>query len=600
MAVAFDAASSGHAGTAGAPSTTASWSHTGASGAALVVDACISKLDTDVSAYTVTVTYGGVSMTSSVRQAPGSNTSFVEKFVLLNACDGTAKTVLITVSTAAEIAGGSKSYTGAGSFGTGVGSAPGIATNSGTLNVTSSTNDMVDFCAAHGDLITNPGIGGTGTQRWLENWQQDTAGGCGVGGSYPGAATVATSALSGVSDHWTLVAVNVVASGGATAAPDSPAMPVPLPMFAPTPSVALAPVSPLAWWQGVDQPAGSTGTTFPQALSGTTTPTGVMVKLVAATRTGTLTPAGALAKADAKPLAGTITSTGALLKQASKAFAGTITPTGAVTFLRVALRTFTATITPAGTVVKLVSKPLAGTATSAGTLAKQTGKPLAGTLTPTGTLVKKALKTLAGTVTPTGTVTFLKVLLRTFTGTVTSSGALVKQASKNVAGTVTPSGTVARAALKLLTGIVTSSGTITKAVSKKVTGTITPAGAVTFLRVLLRAFAGTITSSGALTRLTGKGVAGTVTPTGGVTKRSITKTIAGVLAPAGSLRKTIARALVGLIAPSGSLIQGSQGPPDYTLPPHATSGIPGLISGSDRSILTGRDTGGDIITGGTR
>jgi hypothetical protein len=224
MAVAFDVASSGHAGTSGAPSTTASWSHTGASGAALVVDACISKLDTDVSAYTVTVTYGGVSMTSSVRQAPGSNTSFVEKFVLLNACDGTAKTVLITVPTAAEIAGGSKSYTGAGSFGTGVGLAPGIAANSGTLNVTSSTNDMVDFCAAHGDLITNPGIGGTGTQRWLENWQQDTAGGCGVGGSYPGATTVATSALSGVSDHWTLVAVNVQAAAGTTT-PDNVIVP---------------------------------------------------------------------------------------------------------------------------------------------------------------------------------------------------------------------------------------------------------------------------------------------------------------------------------------------------------------------------------------
>lgn len=209
MAVAYDAATSAHNGTAGAPQTTCTWSHTGASGAALVVAAVVGRSGTDTSGYTVTVTYNSVLMSSAVRQAPGSNTSFIEKFTLLAACDGAAHNVVITVSTAAEIVGGAKSYTGVGSFGTGVGSAPGIATNSGTLNVSSASDGMVDFTAAHGDSIS--GVGGTGTQRWLDNWQTDTSGSCGVGGSYPGAGTVACSATSGVSDHWTLVAVPLIA-----------------------------------------------------------------------------------------------------------------------------------------------------------------------------------------------------------------------------------------------------------------------------------------------------------------------------------------------------------------------------------------------------
>lgn len=508
MAVAFDVAASTAVGTSGAPVTTATLSFTGAAGAALVAYVGIGKGGTDVSTFTITAKYNGVSMSSLVRQAPGSNTSIVEKFGLLACCDGAAHNIDITVSTSVEIVVGAKSYTGAGSFGTAVGSAPGIATNSGTLNVSSAVGDMVDFSAAHGDVTT--GIGGTGTQRWINNWQTDTSGGCGVGGSYPGAATVACSATSALSDHWTLVAVPVQASGGAavTAWPD----------LTPPPSIDFM-GSPTFWMPDPWESPAAGGTLFTVDVGGSITPAGALTKDVSVRKAGSITGTGALSKLVSKPLAGSSTPTGALLKLVGKPLAGSATPSGVL--------------------AKVTAKTLTGSSTASGALAKLVAKTFTGSSTATGGLTKLVGKLLSGSITPTGSLTVLKVILRTFTGSITPAGTLLKQVGKQLGGSVTPTGSLLRSTSKGLAGTLTPSGVLLKSTAKGLAGSITSSGTVK--RLVAKAVGGSVAPSGTLAKLVGKSLVGSVTP-------------------AGSLLKFIGKRFTAAITAVGNLVLSNLGP----------------------------------------
>jgi hypothetical protein len=216
---AFDAVASGHAGTSGVPVTTLNVSITGAVGASLVASVHVGKGGTDMSGCTITVTYNGVSMTSQVRRAAsGSNTAISEVFGLLACGDGAAHNIAITTSISGAIVCGGVFATSVGAFNNATSSQPGLVANSGNLPVTStSSNDLVYTCGAHGDAIsgTSPG-----TQRWNDNYQTDTAGGCSVGATLPGTAgTVNIGFTSSFTDHWVLLGVNLQDSGGGAGAP---------------------------------------------------------------------------------------------------------------------------------------------------------------------------------------------------------------------------------------------------------------------------------------------------------------------------------------------------------------------------------------------
>lgn len=242
---AYDAQASNKTGTDdnGAGQASATLSFTGAAGAALVVQVSISRAAVDLTSTVVTVTYNGVSMTSLKRQVPGSTSAASEIFGLLNACDGSAHNVAVTIASGnqpALIFTGAISATSVGSFSGAVGSAPGILTNSGNLAVTSGgTSDLVIGGGAHGDTISGAG---TGTQRWNQVGDAFSAGGNAAGSTVPGAAgTVNVAFTSSVSDHWVLLGVNL--QNGAAVAPANIA---PVPLFGPGSS------GPTGWqWQQI-------------------------------------------------------------------------------------------------------------------------------------------------------------------------------------------------------------------------------------------------------------------------------------------------------------------------------------------------------------
>lgn len=201
--------------------SSATLSFTGASGASLVAFIGTTAESVDVSACTVSVTYNGSTATALVTQAPGSNTAKAFLVGWLNICDGAAHNIAVTVSGANlphQIAIGAISATSVGSFSGATSSVPGIVTNSGNLAVTSGgTSDLVVGAGMHGDLISGTS---NGTQRWIQNPSSLSAGGDSVGSTVPGAAGTVNAGgyTSTASDHWTLLAVNLVdgAAGVAT------------------------------------------------------------------------------------------------------------------------------------------------------------------------------------------------------------------------------------------------------------------------------------------------------------------------------------------------------------------------------------------------
>jgi hypothetical protein len=120
---------------------------------------------------------------------------------------------------------------------------------------------------------------------------------------------------------------------------------------------------------------------------------------------GSLTPAGAVVRQTKKVLAGGLTPSGGLVRQAKKILAGTLTASGTLSAIRLYLRSLAGTLTSSGALVRKPTKALTGTLTSSGALVRQAKKLLAGTLTSAGVLVRQAKKILAGTLTSSGAIT---------------------------------------------------------------------------------------------------------------------------------------------------------------------------------------------------
>jgi hypothetical protein len=138
------------------------------------------------------------------------------------------------------------------------------------------------------------------------------------------------------------------------------------------------------------------GTSTPMTLTGESTPSGTLARVLnlARTYTGGSTPSGTLAR----------------VMNFTRTLAGGTTPTGTLAKVFNAARTFTGGSTPSGTLTRVLN--LARTFT--------------GESTPSGALayLKAIVRTFTGTSTPTGTLARALTLVRTFTGGSTPTGAL--------------------------------------------------------------------------------------------------------------------------------------------------------------------------------
>jgi hypothetical protein len=276
---------------------------------------------------------------------------------------------------------------------------------------------------------------------------------------------------------------------------------------------------------------------------------------------GTLTSAGAIVKQTATDRAGTLTSSGAVAtsRTAFQAIAGTLTSSGTATTLRTAFQAIAGTLTSTGAVIKNTATSLAGTLTSAGTLVKNTAVSVAGTLTTSGTVttLRTAFQAIAGTLTTAGAV--VKNTAVSVAGTLTSAGTVVKNTATSLAGTLSSSGIVAGVKsgagifYQAVAGTLTTSGAVVKATSTSVAGTLTTAGAV--VKQTAKSYAGTLTSAGAIVKQAGKPLAGTLT-TAGAIARVISKPLAGALTPTGTVSKFITlvkTSLAGTLTTAGAI-----------------------------------------------
>lgn len=91
---------------------------------------------------------------------------------------------------------------------------------------------------------------------------------------------------------------------------------------------------PISWGGRIGRRFRAGATTYNQAIGGTLTSSGALVKQTTKSLAGTLTSTGALVRRTTKILAGTLSSAGALVKQTRKVLGGTLTSSGALTISR--------------------------------------------------------------------------------------------------------------------------------------------------------------------------------------------------------------------------------------------------------------------------
>jgi hypothetical protein len=214
------------------------------------------------------------------------------------------------------------------------------------------------------------------------------------------------------------------------------------------------------------------GTQFDQAVSGSITAAGSLVKQAQRKLTGAITGTGALLKSTARALAGSITGAGAVVKQTARKLVGSITGSGAL----------------AASVVFV--KSIGGSITAAGSLV--------------GDLIEGAqtfFKTVTGSITAAGALTRQVAFSTLVQGTITAAGVVRKLTARTLAGSTTAAGVLRRQTQRLLTGTITLAGVIQRLTARKLVGSITAAGVALRAATLLKATSGVITAAGAVARL---------------------------------------------------------------------------------------------------
>ncbi|MGZ6865283.1 MAG: beta strand repeat-containing protein [Blastococcus sp.] len=349
--VTVDTVAPGATGQYATNTTSTSWPHTCASGAALVVGVAI---NTD--APTTAVTYAGTSLTSLGKVHSNNSTSgYCELFYLSNPAAGTNTVAVTTSATVGSICAGSISLLNVGSVGTAV-----TGYNSGTgvsVNVTGTgSSHMIVDVACFGSTAA---ITSGETLRWWRSGNVDTA--AGNGGQSTTASTsgpVTMSYSSATSDWWGIVAVEMRAAAGGTAA-------------SATGAITLS----------------ATGTARAAATgSGTLTLTGSATGQAPATASGALTLSGTGTASAAATASGSLTLGGS----------GTVTQPGS---------SASGSLTLSGTATASAAATASGSLTLGGTATAGAAATASGTLALAGAAQLSALANATGTLTLTGLAT---------------------------------------------------------------------------------------------------------------------------------------------------------------------------------------------------
>lgn len=170
--------------------------------------------------------------------------------------------------------------------------------------------------------------------------------------------------------------------------------------------------------------AGGSGSSYNQSVSGTTAPTGTLVRATSRTVAGATVPTGMARRALSRSLTGSTTPTGTACRAIARALSGATTPTGVLT--RALARALGGSTVPTGTASRATTRALAGSVTPAGTAAKGIAKSLAGSTTPTGTIARAIAKTLTGSTTPSGLIN--RALARLLGGSTAPTGTVANDA----------------------------------------------------------------------------------------------------------------------------------------------------------------------------
>lgn len=166
---------------------------------------------------------------------------------------------------------------------------------------------------------------------------------------------------------------------------------------------------------GSTTPAGAVLRRPTKLLTGTVTPgPSTIVRKPTKLLTATITPAATVSKFVARFFTGSTTPTGQVLKRPGILMGGTVTPgPGAVT--RRPTKLLTGTVTSSGTLRTLITKNLTAAITPVGTLTRRVSKFFTGSTTPAGSVRKTPKKFLTGTIgTQTGGTTIIRRIIRIF------------------------------------------------------------------------------------------------------------------------------------------------------------------------------------------
>jgi len=224
MAVAFDAVGPAAAlGQTASTPTTVTWAHivTGSNTALVVFVGVGQDSGSDATKTISGVTYNGVAMTQigTPKHTNNSTSGYLACYGLINPTTGTNNVVVTFASAPSTAQCGSVSFTGANqttAFGTPVTAAGNTAL--ATAAVASNTSgNIIAFGVDGGNTIgatpTSPA-----TKRWLANFGFSSAGGCSACATIPSTGSSVTCSWSLSTDFWALIAVEVLAAGGAAAA----------------------------------------------------------------------------------------------------------------------------------------------------------------------------------------------------------------------------------------------------------------------------------------------------------------------------------------------------------------------------------------------
>jgi hypothetical protein len=245
MTVAFDAvgpSSSGSYTASVATGASATWTHVlGASANAITVSVAVGNSSTATT--TIVVKVGSTTMTALGKALSDNttNSGYVQLFGLISPPTGSQTITVTLTGTTSSIAGGSVSFTGAGSFGT-------AATNYGytaapTVSITpTASGNMITagWCSGSTGTIT----AGTGdTLRWSHSGNNNSGAGNGGQETYPTVGTAAVNMTAAVpKDYWGIVAAEVQAGSTSTTYTGAVAL-------AGTSSLLAVPPAPILEWK---------------------------------------------------------------------------------------------------------------------------------------------------------------------------------------------------------------------------------------------------------------------------------------------------------------------------------------------------------------